>query len=223
MPLPSVSLMTLFETVRFSRGVHAVPAPPTPLPPAMPLPLPKSAVWLASIWLPLTTPAISEKPLLPIRITVPMLLLPSGFATVPLFNISKLIWVRALALALVLATVIACVALVPTPVSSVIRLLVIEMMWLGSLTGRPEPSIVTNPACVTAAAPDAPALPLPIEIWMPLPPLPLILLLLMSASFRLNAVVAVPVVLKLTPLKPGLVIVLFDMLALVTVPASDST
>ena len=65
----------------------------------------------------------------------------------------------------------------------------------------------------TAPAPLAPVLPLPIEIWMPLPPLLVMLLLAMSASFRLKAVVAVPVPTRLTPLNPGLVMVLFETLA----------
>ena len=38
MPLPSVWVMLLPVTVIVNAGVHRLPTPPTPLPPAMPLP-----------------------------------------------------------------------------------------------------------------------------------------------------------------------------------------
>ena len=43
-PFPSVPLIVLLVTVSVRFGVHALPAPATPLPPAMPLPPPRLGV-----------------------------------------------------------------------------------------------------------------------------------------------------------------------------------
>src|ERR1700740_1644501 len=98
-PFPLVPLIVLFVTVSVRSGVHALPAPDTPLPPAMPLPPP--LVWLAVMTVWSTVPVIVEKPLLPMSITVRVLLLPSApgavppsAAVLPLPEMIKLVWVR---------------------------------------------------------------------------------------------------------------------------------
>ena len=91
---------------------------------------------------------MSAKPLLPMRIVVPMLLPTSGLPTVPLFWMMKLVCVLDPLLPPEFATVIACVP----PASTEIALLVIEIMLVASPTGTPF-TMLTVPA--TAPGPVA--------------------------------------------------------------------